>query len=199
MKTPLSLHLTLALPLALTLTLTLTLPAAAQAAPLSALPSLDVPSYMGTWYQVAWYPNRFQKQCVADTTATYRRIPEGVEVTNRCRNAEGKIESVVGLARPAGSEIRGDALQPAQLEVSFLPSWLRWLPIWGSYWVIQLADDGRFAVVSEPNREYLWVLSRTPGLAPADESAIRSRLAQQGFDLARWQTHKHTPPAEAPR
>jgi apolipoprotein D and lipocalin family protein len=171
----------------------------AQPAPLAALPTLHIPSYMGTWYQVAWFPNRFQKQCVTDTTATYRRIPEGVEVTNRCRNAEGQIESVVGLARPAGSEIRGDALQPAQLEVSFLPSWLRWLPIWGSYWVIQLADDGRYAVVSEPDREYLWVLSRTPSLAPADESAIRSRLAQQGFDLARWQTHAHTPAAEAPR
>jgi apolipoprotein D and lipocalin family protein len=171
----------------------------AEPAPLAALPTLNIPSYMGTWYQVAWYPNRFQKQCVADTTATYRRIAEGVEVTNRCRNAEGKIESIVGLARPAGSEIRGDALRPAQLEVSFLPSWLRWLPIWGSYWVIQLAEDGRYAVVSEPTREYLWVLSRTPSLAPADESAIRSRLTQQGFDLARWQTHPHRPAAEAPR
>ena len=171
----------------------------AQPAPLAALPTLDIPSYMGTWYQVAWFPNRFQKQCVADTSATYRRIPDGVEVTNRCRNAEGKIEDIVGLARPAGSEIRGNVLQPAQLEVSFLPSWLRWLPIWGSYWVIQLADDGRYAVVGEPTREYLWVLSRTPKLAPADESAIRSRLTQQGFDLARWQTHPHSPAAEAPR
>ena len=185
--------------LAVPLTLMLSLPAAAQTAPLSALPSLEVTSYMGTWYQVAWFPNRFQKQCVADTTATYRRIAEGVEVTNRCRNADGKIESVVGLARPVDSTIRGDSLQPAKLEVSFLPSWLRWLPIWGSYWVIQLADDGRYAVVSEPKREYLWVLSRTPGLAPADESAIRSRLTQQGFDLARWQAHPHTLATEAPR
>ncbi|MBE0549418.1 MAG: lipocalin family protein [Rubrivivax sp.] len=173
--------------------------AAAQPAPLSALPSLDMPGYMGTWYQVAWFPNRFQKQCVSDTVASYRRMPEGVEVINRCRNAEGRIDSVTGLARPAGSEIRGDTLQPAQLEVSFLPRLLRWLPIWGSYWVIQLAEDGRYAVVSEPKRKYLWVLSRAPSLAPADESAIRSRLAQQGFDLARWQTHTHTTPAEAPR
>lgn len=167
-----------------------------QPAPPTALPSLDVPAYMGTWYQVAWFPNRFQKQCVADTTATYRRIDEGVEVTNRCRNAEGKIESVVGLARPAESVLQDDSLQPAKLEVSFLPSWLRWLPIWGSYWVIQLADDGRYAVVSESTREYLWVLSRTPGLAPADESAIRSRLTQQGFDLARWQAHPHAPASQ---
>jgi len=45
----------------------------------------------------------------------------------------------------------------------------------------------------------LGVLSRTPGLAPADESAIRSRLVQQGYDLGRWQNHKHSSPAEAPR
>ena len=160
---------------------------------------VDLSRYAGLWHELARIPNRFQKQCVADTTATYRRIPEGVEVTNRCRNADGRIESIVGLARPAGAEIRGDVLQPAQLEVSFLPGWLRWLPIWGSYWVIQRADDGRYAVVSEPSREYLWVLSRTPTLAPADETAIRSQLAQQGFDLTRWQTHPHTPAAEAPR
>ena len=174
-------------------------PAAAQPAPVTALPSLDIPAYMGTWYQVAWFPNRFQKQCVSDTAATYRRVPEGVEVINRCRNAAGEVESIVGLARPDGATISGDKLQPAQLEVSFLPGWLRWLPIWGSYWVIQLADDGRYAVVGEPGREYLWVLSRTPGLAPADESAIRSRLVQQGYDLGRWQNHKHSSPADAPR
>ena len=167
---------------------------------LRSLASLDVPSYMGTWYQVAWFPNRFQKQCVSDTQATYRQLPGGeLEVINRCRLADGRSDDVIGLARPAGAELRGTRLEPAQLEVSFLPPLLRWLPIWGSYWVIQRADDGRFAVVSEAKREYLRVLSRTPNLLPADETAIRSRLVQQGFDLARWQAHPHTPLAPAPR
>jgi apolipoprotein D and lipocalin family protein len=162
------------------------------AAEVSALPSLNVPAYMGTWYQVAWFPNRFQKQCVSDTAASYRQLEGGsVEVTNRCRRADGSVDSVVGVARPDGSVLRGDQLQPAQLEVSFLPRALRWLPIWGNYWVLKLADDGRYAVVGEPKREYLWVLSRTPALAPADETAIRSELAAKGFDLARWQAHPH--------
>jgi len=161
-------------------------------AAVSALPSLDVPSYMGTWYQVAWFPNRFQKQCVSDTSATYRQLPGGnVEVLNRCRLADGKFDDVVGLARPAGSVLRGTALEPAQLEVSFLPAALRWLPIWGSYWVVQLAEDGRYAVVSEAKRQYLWVLARSPSLSAADESAIRSRLLAQGFELSRWQAHSH--------
>lgn len=172
---------------------------AAPAEPLAALSSLDVPGYMGTWYQVAWFPNRFQKQCVRDTRATYRRVPEGVEVLNRCRLADGRIDDVLGLARPAGSVLAGDKLEPARLEVSFLPRWLRWLPIWGDYWVIQRADDGRYAVISEASRKYLWVLSRTPQLSAADETAIRSRLVQQGFDLAAWQAHPHTAGADAPR
>ena len=170
------------------------------APPLVALSNLDVPAYMGTWYQVAWFPNRFQRQCVSDTAATYRQLEGGrVEVINRCRRADGSLDDVTGLARPAGAVLIGNQLQPAQLEVSFLPKALRWLPIWGSYWVIQRADDGRYAVVSESQRNYLWVLSRTPKLLAADETEIRSRLVQQGFDLARWQTHPHTVSAAAPR
>jgi apolipoprotein D and lipocalin family protein len=161
--------------------------------PLQALPALAVTPYLGTWYQVAWFPNRFQRQCVTDTTATYARQPDGtIQVTNRCRGADGREDSVTGVARPAGSRLDGDTLAPAQLEVSFLPRWLRWLPAWGRYWVIQLADDGRYAVVSEHSRQYLWVLARAPQLSAADESAIRSRLIEQGFDLSAWQAHTHT-------
>lgn len=175
------------------------LPAAhAESLPLQPLPSLSVASYMGTWYQVAWFPNRFQKQCIADTVATYRQLADGrVEVLNRCRTADGKTDAVTGMARPDGSSIQDGELRPARLEVSFLPPMLRWLPIWGSYWVIQLADDGRYAVVSEGSRQYLWVLSRTPRLSATDEAAIRSRLIEQGFDLAAWQAHPQTAPLDA--
>ncbi len=169
-------------------------PASAQTAtPLAALPSLDVPAYMGTWYQVAWFPNRFQSQCVADTAATYRQLEGGrVEVVNCCRRADGQMEDITGVARPAGSVLKGNRLEPAQLEVSFLPAALRWLPIWGRYWVVDLASDGRYAVVSEPQREYLWVLARAPRLSAEDELAIRSLLTRLGFELSRWQTHPHS-------
>lgn len=163
--------------------------------PIAALPTLNVPSYMGTWYQVAWFPNRFQRQCVSDTSATYLQLPGGqVEVLNRCKLADGRFDEAKGLARPAGSQIQGDTLQPAQLEVSFLPPWLRWVPAWGNYWVIALADDGRYAVVSEPSREYLWILARAPRLQATDETAIRSQLTALGYDLSRWQTHPHSVP-----
>lgn len=167
-------------------------PVPAAPPPLQSLPSLKVPPYLGTWYQVALFPNAFQKQCVSDTTATYRALSDGsVEVTNRCKLADGRWDEAVGMALPTGRR-EGEDLQPAQLKVSFLPAALRWLPVgWGAYWVIQLADNGRYAVVSEPSRKYLWVLSRQPQLSAADESAIRSRLLEQGFSLSAWQAHPH--------
>lgn len=174
------------------------LPAPAQpdgVAPLRPLPSLDVAPYMGTWYQVLWFPNFFQKQCVADTAATYRDLGNGtVEVLNRCRRADGSFDSVLGMARPPRgvARIEGGQLKPARLEVSFLPAWLRWMGIgWGAYWVVDLAPDGRYAIVSEASREYLWVLARQPALTPVDETAIRAKLQALGFDLAKLQTHPH--------
>jgi apolipoprotein D and lipocalin family protein len=173
----------------------LAISAQAQEAPtgLQPLPSLDVASYMGTWHQVLWIPNRFQKQCVADTTATYRDLGSGsIEVINRCRTADDKSDSVTGVARPPAGVARIDAgrLQPARLEVSFLPAWLRWTGIgWGAYWVVDLAPDGRYAIVSESSRKYLWVLSRQPALTSSDVAVVRARLQALGFDLARVQAH----------
>lgn len=163
-------------------------PAVAQPAAVQALPQLDIARYMGTWYQVALYPNRFQAQCPRNTTATYRLLPSGnIEVRNQCTRADGSVDSALGEARPTG-QVRGGLLMPATLKVRFAPAWLAWLPwVWGDYWVVQLADDGRYAVVSEPRRDYLWVLSRKPQLAAADETVILARLQEQGFDTAKLQ------------
>ena len=165
--------------------------------PLQALPSLDVAAYMGTWYQVAWIPNRFQKQCVSDAAATYCDRGDGtVEVLNRCKRANGSIDDVLGAARPPSgvSRIESGRLMPARLEVSFLPAWLRWTGVgWGAYWVVELAPDGRYVIVSEATREYLWVLARQPALTPSDETAVKAKLQSLGFELARVQAHPHTP------
>jgi apolipoprotein D and lipocalin family protein len=153
--------------------------AVSAAEPLRTVGSVDLARYAGQWHEVAKYPNRFQQHCVGDTTATYALRDDGkVSVVNRCRTRDGHDE-VSGVARPVDG--RTDRLQ-----VSFLPAALRWLPIgWGDYWVIELAPDYRYAVVGEPSRQYLWVLSRTPTLSPEDRRAIEARLPAHGYDAAR--------------
>ncbi len=152
---------------------------ASAAEPLATVGAVDLSRYAGPWFEVAKYPNRFQRQCVADTTATYRVLDDGnVGVVNRCRTAEG-MDEANGLARRLDG--RTD-----RLEVSFLPAALRWLPIgWGNYWIIELAPDYRYAVIGEPSREYLWVLSRTRTLSPDDRRAIEARLPLHGYDAKR--------------
>jgi apolipoprotein D and lipocalin family protein len=164
----------------------------ARAATVPALESvapIDLNLYKGQWYQIALYPNSFQKQCVSNTTATYTQLPDGsVEVLNQCKTANGSISKAVGNARvkkPKATLANPKPLpaSTSRLEVRFAPKWLAWAPaVWAPYWVIQLADDYRYAVVGEPTRKFLWILSRTPTLDPADEAQIMGRLPLQGYD-----------------
>ncbi len=143
--------------------------------PLRTVERVDLPRYLGTWYEIASYPQRFQAGCTA-TTATYSRRDDGIiEVLNRCRKGglDGPEDSAKGRARVV------DTTTNARLEVSFFG------PFWGDYWVIDLAEDYAYAVVGHPNREYLWVLSRTPTLAPDTYAGIVARLGAQGYDPAR--------------
>lgn len=156
-------------------------PVYAQPAPLQAVPSLDVPRYMGTWYEVAKYPNSFQKKCASSTQATYSLQANGrVQVLNRCKTEQGEWSEALGEARQAGHATS------AQLKVRFAPAWLSFIPmVWGDYWVIALDPDYQWVVVSEPRREYLWILSRTPQLPAGTYQQLLNQLAAQGFDLSR--------------
>jgi apolipoprotein D and lipocalin family protein len=158
-------------------------PVRAEPAPLQTIASLDLARYMGTWYEIAKYPNKFQQQCVRNTRAEYETLPDGsVQVRNRCTTADGSSTEALGAARrvgPAGSP---------KLQVRFAPAWLSFLPmVWGNYWVIDLDAHYQLVAVSEPQRDFLWVLSRSPKVAPAAYQALSARLAEQGFDLKRLQ------------
>lgn len=148
------------------------------------IPSLDVPRYMGVWYEVAKYPNAFQAKCIGDTSAAYTLQTGGtVQVVNRCRSAGGDMIEAVGEARSV------DGADSAKLEVRFAPEWLSWLPmVWGDYWVVDLDVNYRLAAVGEPTRKYLWILSRTPKADPAAYRALLGRLEAQGFDTQRLET-----------
>ncbi|MDH4183841.1 MAG: lipocalin family protein [Nitrospinota bacterium] len=145
------------------------------APPLHAVPQLDIQRYMGVWHEFARYPNRFQKGCY-DATAEYELAPEGfVKVVNRCveeadssktRKVEGKAWVVDGSAN-------------AKLKVTFF-----W-PFYGDYWVIDLGEDYEYAVVGEPGRNYLWILSRSPEMEEGKFQKALSRIRDQGYDPSR--------------
>lgn len=149
--------------------------------PLHTIPVLDVPRYMGTWYEIAKYPNWFQRKCAGWTRAEYSLQRDGtVQVINRCRLENGEIQLALGTARQVGP-----ATSP-KLEVRFAPAWLSFLPfVWGDYWVIDLDEHYQLVAVSEPEKEYLWILARTPVIAADDYRNLLTRLSHQGFDIRR--------------
>ncbi len=145
---------------------------------LKTVPNVDLNKYAGKWYEIASYPQRFQKGCHC-TTAQYTLSEKGyVIVENRCNK-----DSITGKQ----SYIKGKAFVEknsgnAKLKVQFF-----W-PFKGKYWIIDLANDYSYAVVSHPNRKYLWILSRTPKLDNTIYQQILSRLKEKGFDLTKLQS-----------
>lgn len=152
--------------------------------PVTPVSDLNLTRYQGSWFEIARFPNSFQTACVGGDHADYAIQPNGrVRVTNRCRHADGTVAQVQGDARLADP---ANPAAQARLQVRFAPAWLSWLPVvWAPYWVIVLDPDYRYAVVSEPKRQYLWILSRTPTLDPATYDAILAQLAQRGYDLSK--------------
>jgi apolipoprotein D and lipocalin family protein len=149
------------------------------AQPLPTVPVIDLPRYLGNWFEIAKFPNWFQRKCVAKTRAEYSLRSDGsMQVTNRCTLASGKVDEAIGTARQMGS-----ASSP-KLQVRFAPDWLSMIPaVWGDYWIVALDENYQWVAVSEPQREYLWVLSRTPRMDPRTYGDLLIRLSSLGLDV----------------
>ena len=145
--------------------------------PVRSIPSVDLTRYAGRWYEIARYPNRFQRQCVGDVTAEYTLERDRIRVVNRCRKADGTMDSAEGVAKQRpGSP---DSLR----KVRFAPAVLSFIPaVWGDYWIIGLPPDYSYAVVGEPARNDLWMLSRTPRLESSAYSDALEIAKANGFD-----------------
>lgn len=149
------------------------------AEPVRAVAALDMDRYAGQWHEIAHLPVSFQKKCVGDITATYSLRSDGrISVLNRCRVDDGGLIQAEGVARAVDGE-------PGKLQVRFAPDWLAWLPlVWADYWVIALDPDYQWAMVGEPDRRYLWILSRTPDMPDEQLQALKARAEAMGYDLA---------------
>jgi apolipoprotein D and lipocalin family protein len=144
---------------------------------LAVVPRVEIERYLGTWYEIARYPNRFQKECVA-VTADYSLRDDGkIRVVNTCHKGgpDGPMKSIEGKAWVVDRETN------AKLKVQFF-----W-PFQGAYWIIDLGTDYDYAVVGHPTRKYLWILSRSPEMEPTLYQAIVRRLVEHGYEPARLQ------------
>lgn len=154
--------------------------------PLPTVPALDLPRYLGTWYEIDRLPMRHEPEDATDVSAHYTLDDDGsVRVRNRCRRG-GELEEAIGQAKPVDAS-------NSRLEVSFLPEGLRWIPFTkGDYWVILVDGGYTAALVGSPDRKYLWLLAREPHMDETTRQHYIGYARQQGFEVERLIHTPHT-------
>jgi len=138
--------------------------------PLDTVKQVDIQKYKGTWYEIARFEHFFEKGC-KNVTATYKlKNDVDIKVINRCTMIEdNEKKEATGVAYAIDDT-------NSKLKVSFFR------PFYGDYWIIDLASDYSYAVVGSPNRELLWILSRTKTIDENIKSEILKKLPSLGFD-----------------
>ena len=139
---------------------------------------VDLARYQGTWYELARLPMFFQRNC-AQSEAHYLLQDDGsIGVTNRCRTLEGEWIEARGRA------VAQEAGRTDKLWVSF-DNWFSALfpgVAKGDYWVLYLDQDYQHVLVGNPNREYLWLLSRTPQVSAETREQLLAEARARGYD-----------------
>lgn len=143
-----------------------------QSVPIGAVSELEIGRFLGLWYEIARFPNWFEKGCQG-VTAEYGLREDGrLSVRNTCHedSPDGPVRVAEGLAwMPA----------PGRLKVTFTP----FLPfINGDYWVLDVDDDYQLAVIGNPAGETGWILARNPQITPAAYQKAVSVLQAMGYD-----------------
>ena len=141
--------------------------------PLEVAPYVAIERYLGTWYEIARKPVSFEKNCYG-TQAHYALRKDGktIDVVNTCYKKSLSGAEKVGLAKAWVA----DPVTNAKLKVQF-----QW-PFRGDYWILEVGKRYDYALVGEPKRKNLWILSRTPTLPHAVTAQLLNRARQQGFD-----------------
>jgi len=143
--------------------------------PLETVAKVDLNRYLGKWYEISAIELWFERNCYG-VTANYSLLDDGrIRVLNTCikGSLQGKLKEAKGKARVVDAETN------AKLKVSFF-----W-PFEGDYWVLELGENYEYAVVGSPDRESLWILSRTPTMAPEVYAGILDRMSAKAFDVTR--------------
>lgn len=148
-------------------------------APMDTVSDFEPELYIGDWSQIATIPAWFQRDCVANTKASYALTGERqVRVVNTCDTADGGSDRAEGRARFTGPANEG------RLEVTFARAFGIWLwPASGEYWVLRIGPDYQWSVVGHPSRDYAWVLARSPTIEDDTLATVAQVLEDAGYDL----------------
>ena len=148
--------------------------------PPSTVSQVDLKKYMGRWYEIASFPNSFQRGCQC-TTADYQLTDNKVKILNRCyKGKKYKPSSAHGIAWAVPGS------NNSKFKVQFF-----W-PFRGDYWILYLSPGYEQVIVGTPNRKYLWILARKRHISDSIYNNLKSIAEQKGFPVNQLVKTKQT-------
>lgn len=140
----------------------------------------DKSRYLGTWFEIARLDHPFERG-LQQISATYSvRDDGGIDVLNQgFETATGEWSQANGKAYFVGDDTIG------HLKVSFFG------PFYASYVIAQLDTDYQYALVTGPDTDYLWILSRSKVLAPSIIDKLLNFAESKGYDTSAMIYVKH--------
>ena len=133
---------------------------------------VDVQKYLGTWYEILHKGGAaFQGKCICSQAVYgFDQEKKRITVDNSCIDKDHKKEETKGYAYP-------DNTHNTKLQVYFNPV------IAGNYWILALDEQYGHALVGEPCKKMLWILSREKTLPKATTDSLLQIAKGQGYDI----------------
>lgn len=155
--------------------------AGARGLPLDTVEFVELNRYLGKWYEISRFEQKFQKGCTA-TEANYSLRPDGdIKVINRCNlnSPDGKLKESEGRAWIV------DENSNAKLKVQFFALGRR-LPLFaGNYWILDLDENYNHVIVGDKSRKYLWILSRNKVMDDKTYNNLVNKAKSLKFDVSK--------------
>jgi apolipoprotein D and lipocalin family protein len=134
---------------------------------------LSLDRYLGVWYEIGRFPNKFEKDMVA-VTATYTLRQDGkINVINqgKLKTLDGKLKIARGKAKMPNKN------EPGKLKVSFF------LFFYADYFIMDLDQENyQWALIGSSTPDYLWILSRTPHMTEDTYQKVLTKAKDRGYN-----------------
>jgi apolipoprotein D and lipocalin family protein len=141
-----------------------------------ALPRVDLARFMGDWYVIANIPTPFEKDAY-NAVESYQLNPDGT-VATIFTFRQGGFEGKTRTFRPKGF-VRDDGSNAA---------WgMQFGPIRAEYLIAYLNPEYTQTVIARSNRDFVWIMARTPEIPDADYDRLVEQVGKWGYDTEKIQ------------
>ncbi|HET9679268.1 MAG TPA: lipocalin family protein [Gammaproteobacteria bacterium] len=136
---------------------------------------VDIPRYMGPWYVIATIPPGTSDNAY-NALECYKRIEPG-EISTVFTFREGNFDGERHTFKPTGYIIEGTG--NAVWGMQFF-----W-PLKMQYVISYVSDDYQTTIIARSDRDYVWIMARTPNIPDATYENLVKQVEALGYDMSK--------------